>query len=202
MQKHRFIQYLISIVIFSVCFAYSQPDNWYQLYMDNNIPALKEQLDSGQISDPLWAKFVQTLFQVELEDVLPNYVAIFEQTNDIKLKKVVLDRISQLYYARGFYETANRILDDKQFQNEFFSAQKEKIYFGIQLGAFSSYTNALRAKKDLSKTIGNVLIVTKNSRGRKLYVVVAGKFTDRQQAQKYRTQLASKYGKKGIIIQY
>ena len=52
------------------------------------------------------------------------------------------------------------------------------------------------------KKMGNVFIVTKNSKGRKLYVVVVGKFADKQQAQKFRVQLSSKYGKKGIIIQY
>ncbi len=202
MQKHRFIQYLIVALFFLVQVLHAQSEHWYRLYVDQEILQLKQLLDKNEISDAQWRQFVEVLFQEEMEDVLPAYMRIYENTTDPLLKKAVLDRISQYYYARGFYDTANRILDDDQFRNQLFYINKEKIHFGVQLGAFSTYQNALNAKNKFERQLSQVQILTKQKNGKKLYIVISGSYSDKQSADRYRQKLKRDLGIKGIIVQY
>lgn len=203
MQKHRYFQNITLFFFFlgmSVLFA--QNDKLYRLYTDNNIAELENVHSAGTISDPLWAKFIGNMFEENVENALPVYMQIYEQTSDEQLKKVTLDRISQYYYAKGFYETANRILNDKQFRQKIFSIKKESIKFGVQLGAYSTYQNALDARKKFDNINNQIFIISKNSNGRNLYRIVAGKFETQSEADRLKNEIRRKFGYKGIILQY
>ena len=72
----------------------------------------------------------------------------------------------------------------------------------MQLGAFSSFQNAIKSKNQFSKTIDEVFIVTKKSDSKKLYLVIAGKFNKRESAAALRREIRQKFGHEGIVIQY
>jgi len=201
-QKHRFVQYLIISVVLVSSSLLAQPDNWFRLYTENNIVELKKLLDEKKITDTNWASFVEILYEEEVENALPRFVDLYKNARDKKLKKIILDRISQYYYARGFYTTANRIIEDKDFRDQIFSTKVQKKYFGVQLGAFSSYDNALKSKKKYLSKIKHVSIITKQRNNRKLYVVVVGKLGTKEEAIKLKTRIRDEFGQKGIIIQY
>ncbi|MEJ2635986.1 MAG: SPOR domain-containing protein [Calditrichia bacterium] len=203
MQKHRFFQNIIIIFFFlGISVPFAQNDNLYKLYADNDIVELENIYSAGTISDPLWAKFIGNMFEENMENALPVYMQIYEQTSDEQLKKVTLDRISQYYYAKGFYETANRILNDKQFRQKIFSIKKESIKFGVQLGAYSTYQNALDARKKFENINNEIFIISKNSNGRNLYRIVAGKFETQLEAERLKNEMRQKFGYRGIILQY
>ncbi len=202
MQKYRFIQYLI---IFSISFCLNvtaQPQKWYKLYKDNDLLKLEQSWKSGKINNTDWNTFLGYIFTEKFEDILPSIIQLYDRTTDKFLKRAILDRLSQYYYSKGFYDTANRILHDVQFRNQIFSIKKKKIQFGVQLGAFSSYENALKSKQNLSKKLNDIFIISRNRNGRKFYLVVAGKFNSKSEAIQYKNNIYNTIKKKGIIIQY
>lgn len=205
MPKHRFVQFIAYMVLTLVLCSsvlYAQPDQWYRLVVDENINELEKLRSQGKITDPDWKNFVEIIFIEKSDDALPAYIKLYDKTSDSRLKKLILDRISQYYYARGFYETANRILDEESFRERIFSVKKKSIQFGVQLGAFASYQNALRLKHKFSGKISDISIITKNSHGQTLYVVVAGKLDNHQEAEKLKRSIKQDFGHKGIVIQY
>ncbi len=202
MQKYRFIQYLSILILLQSPFAFAQPDLWLRMYSENKISELMQLRGAGKISSPDWGRFVDALSVEETDSALKSYIRIYTTTGDENLKKLSLDRISQYYYAKGFYESANRILEDPQFRKQVFAIQKMKSTYGVQLGAFSSYQNALQNKKKLQKKISDVFILSKNNQGKTLYVVVSGKLNSRKAAQKLRQEILRRTGQKGLIIQF
>ena len=201
-QKHRFVQYLILFLLLSSSVLSAQSELWFRLYTENKIGELKKLLNEHKIANPDWANFVEILFEEEVENALPRYVDLYRNADDKKLKKIILDRISQYYYARGFYNTAHRIIEDEDFRNQIFSSKAQKKHYGVQLGAFSSYENALKNKKKYLSKLKYVSIITKQKNNRKLYIVVAGKFGTKEEAIKLKTRIRNEYGQKGIIIIY
>jgi len=202
MQKHRFIRFLAVLIIAFIFSAYGQEADLYQLYIKGQIATLENLLVSNRIEHPEWKKFISAIFEENFDEALGQFIDIYNQTHDSRLKKVIIDRVSQYYYAKGLYDSAERILEDEGFRNQIFSMEVDKIYFGIQLGAFSSQENAANARSKFQKNISDVTIIKKNSAGKELFVVVAGKFEKKETAENYKAQLNEKYGYKGLIIQY
>ncbi|OGB61804.1 MAG: hypothetical protein A2Y94_05150 [Caldithrix sp. RBG_13_44_9] len=202
MQKHRFIRFLAVLIIAFIFSAYGQEADLYQLYINGQIATLENLLVSNRIEHPEWKKFISAIFEENFDEALGQFIDIYNQTHDSRLKKVIIDRVSQYYYAKGLYDSAERILEDEGFRNQIFSMEVDKIYFGIQLGAFSSQENAANARSKFQKNISDVTIIKKNSAGKELFVVVAGKFEKKETAENYKAQLNEKYGYKGLIIQY
>jgi len=201
MQKYRFVQYL-AFLLFLPTLTFAQPKVWYDAYLDNDVSRLQAELNAERITNPDWKQFVQAIFIEDVEEAFPQFISVYQRTQDQLLKKIILDRISQYYYAKGLYETANRILTDAEFRNQIFSVREEQIYFGVQLGAFSSMDNAEKARKKYSGKIRDISIITKDTSGKKLYAVIAGKFRNREDAEKLESEIKAKFGKKGMITQY
>lgn len=202
MQKHRFIRFLAVLIIAFIFSAYGQEADLYQLYINGQIATLENLLASNRIEHPEWKKFISAIFEENFDEALGQFIDIYNRTHDSRLKKVIVDRVSQYYYAKGLYDSAERILEDEGFRNQIFSMEVDKIYFGIQLGAFSSQENAANARSKFQKNISDVTIIKKNSAGKELFVVVAGKFEKKETAENYKAHLNEKYGYKGLIIQY
>lgn len=202
MQKYRFF-YII--ILFSVLFCstgFSQESHVSVLYIQNKISEIETALNAGKITDEDWNKFAQALFVEDLDAALNLYIELYNKTNNIQIKKLVTDRISQYYYAKGLYDSAERLLKDESFRQRIFTANVDKIYFGVQLGAFSSEKNADNARKRFSQNAENLSIVRKTSGGKELFVVIAGQFTSRDEAEKYRNFLKNKYDYNGLVIQF
>ncbi|UCF63395.1 MAG: SPOR domain-containing protein [bacterium] len=202
MQEYKFLRRIILILILVVLNAQAQNHPVYNLYNSNQISEIEKLLNNGQISEEDWRQFAEILFIEDLDSALKQYISLYGKTTDNQLKKLILDRISQYYYAKGLYESAERILDDEQFRARLFSMNIEKIYFGVQLGAFSSQENASSAMDKYSKNISDMTIIKKSSGGKLLFVVVAGKLDSKQKAEQYKTSISEKFGYKGIVIQY
>ena len=62
--------------------------------------------------------------------------------------------------------------------------------------------NAEKARKKYSGSVANISIITKDSSGKKLHAVIAGKFKNREDAEKLENEIQAKFGKKGMITQY
>lgn len=163
---------------------------------------LASYLEKNKIADPNWEKFLQAIFSEDLDKAFPIFISTYKSTSDENLKKVILDRISQYYYAKGFYETASRVLNDEAFRSQIFSVQESKIYFGVQLGAFSSQVNANKGKQKYSNQLKEIYVVPKEANGKKLYAVIAGKFDTRKEAEQLQKFIQKNLGKKGMVVQY
>lgn len=203
MRKYRYIQYLILLLFFIwVNHLFSASREWYNLYINDEITKLQKLNSNGNISDSDWQEFLNILNVENTDKSISAYVKLYDHSEDDYLRKCILDRISQYYYAKGFYETASRILEDRQFRHRMFSLKKKKIQFGVQLGAFSSYKNALKSKNRFSSHLEEVSIVTKNRNGSKLYVVIAGKLETKKDAVSMKKRILQRFDHKGIVIQY
>ncbi len=110
MQKHRFIQLLISLVLCTFLWALGQEPDYYQLYLTGQTVTLEQLLIDQQIKSSEWKKFVEALFQENFDQAFKSYIELYNQTGDNRLKKAVIDRVSQYYYAKGLYESADRLL--------------------------------------------------------------------------------------------
>lgn len=202
MQKYRFISGVISALLLIICPAMSQQIDIYQLYSTQQFAEIEKELEAGRITDEKWQKFAEILFMENLDEVLTRYITLYNDYNDDRLHKVIIDRISQYYYARGLYDSADRILKDPLFRKKIFAINTDKILFGVQLGAFSSMENANKAKNKYSKNIDDIRIINKQSGGKRLYVIVAGKYGTRKDAETFKQSLLKKYGYSGMVIQY
>lgn len=202
MQKYQYICGIIVIILLMYSAAMSQNQDVAQLYINDKISDIEQLYNDGKISRPDWQKFAAALFTENLDDALNQYIELYHYTRDQQLRRFIIDRVSQYYYAKGLYDSAERLLKDNGFRERIFTINIEKIYFGVQLGAFSSQDNALTAKEKYEKQVNNISIITKNSAGKSLFVVVAGKFENRSQAEQFKNQLKNNYGYKGMVIQY
>lgn len=202
MPKYSLIRNISICFIFLCLSVYSQTADFNSLYSENRISEIEDLLLQNKINHDGWKEFAKALFEENWEIAIQKYIDIYVNTQDNQIQRAVLDRISQYYYAKGLYDSANRIINDENFRKRIFSINTKKIYFGIQLAAFSSYENALKGRDQYSKKIDNTNIMTKESGGKKLYVIVAGKFSSKQEAESYRKQLREELGIQGIIVQF
>ena len=202
MQKYRFIFGVISVFFLFICSGVSQDIDIYQLYSTQQFSEIEKQLSAGRISDEKWQKFAEILFLENLDEALNQYISLYNAYNDERLHRVIIDRISQYYYARGLYDSADRILKDPEFRQKIFAMNTEKISFGVQLGAFSTMENANKAKNKFSKNIDDIRIINKQSGGKRLFVVVAGNYGTRADAENLKKVLLNKYDYSGMVIQF
>lgn len=211
MQKYRLfflfnITVLLVVTLFYPIQLLGQTNSeLVSLYENNQLLKLKEYSDNNKIYDTHWKAFIKALFEQNADSALDIFTGIYNTTNDKLLQRIIIERISDYYYARGYYITSERILKDKKFFRETISVQQESktdaIKYGIQIGAFSSYKNASNLKNKILKKANNVAIINKDTNGDNLYVVVIGKYSNRNEAEKELQALQQK-NIIGYIIQY
>ena len=202
MQKYRFFLGIIIVISITFSFLKAQNPDIYQLYTSGQFHAIEKELTAQNISDEKWRKFAEILFIENLDKALEEYISLYNSYENVQLRNLIIDRISQYYYARGLYESADRILKDEEFRQKVFAVNTRKISFGVQLGAFSTYDNANAAKNKYSADVDDIIIINKDSGGKQLYVVVAGRYDSREKAENRHKLIRNKLGIKGIIIQY
>ena len=202
MQESRFFRRLIPVLLIIACSVQAQGHRIYDLYTSNQYAEIEKMLNEGKIYEQDWKQFCQILFIEDLDTALKKYISLYNSSTDQQLNKLVIDRVSQYYYAKGLYDSAERILHDEEFRRKLFSMSIEKISFGVQLGAFSTHENAVKGKDKYSGKIDDIKIIKKSSGGKILFVVVAGQFDNRQKAEQYLHRLTKEYGYKGIVIQF
>lgn len=202
MQVNRFCLYLI---LFSALgsLAFSQENEQYaRLYQSQDIQKIEEMLETPGNIPQDWRQFFKTLFIENADSSVGQLVSLFNNTENETIKQFIRERISQFYFARGYYQTAEKILTDEIFVNRIFRTQQKPLNYGIQIGAFSTYDNALKIKNKLLKNISDISIISKIVNGQKLYIIVIGKFNSRNEAEKALNQYKSTHQVKGYVIQY
>lgn len=223
MRKQRYIILLFLGLAGVLCRSgISQSDNLAGLYRDNRIQELEALRKNGSIAGEDWKMFTDALFEPDAEAAVPKMVEAYSISADRALKTIIQERLSQFYAARGYYETAKRILSDDEFfqgvvalkasrQPESKTAgpgstiprvSESGQIFGVQVGAYSSYENAGRASQKYRQNYSNVLVLEKERPGSNLYVVVIGGYSTREEAAAVMEGIQKEFKVKGYIIQY
>lgn len=223
MRKQRYV-ILIFLALGLALFrsGVSQTDDLAGLYRDNRILELEALRKNGSIAGEDWKMFTDALFEPDAETAAPKMIEAYSLSSDRALRAIIRERLSQFYAARGYYETAKRILsDDKFFQGVVAlkapqrterktaepGSQSPKVsesgqIFGVQVGAYSSYENAERASQKYRQNYSNVLVLEKERPGSSLYVVVIGGYPSREAAAAVIEGIQKQFKVKGYIIQY
>jgi len=211
MQKHRFLFDLVILTgfiisVFSGVIKGQSAKELADLYENQQFLKLKDYYENHQIYDSDWKLFIGALFEDNADSAVMMFASAYKLSQNKVLNRYVAERISDYYYARGYYKTSARLLRDKNFLDEIISAQREPERsndsgYGIQVGAFSNYENALTLKNKTLKKYRNVTIVNKESNGDSLFLVVIGKYSNREVAEK-ELQLLRSSNMNGFIIQY
>lgn len=74
--------------------------------------------------------------------------------------------------------------------------------FGIQVGAYSAYENALQASRKYASAYTNTRVLKKTKSGLDLYVVVIGGYSTREEASSRIDEISNRFKVKGYIVQY
>ncbi len=181
----------------------SQPSNdWLQLYRTYQIYELKQLKENGAVSDPHWQDFIEALFIEAADSAIARMATLYFQTHDGRLKEAIRQRIGQYYYARGYYETARRLQTEEPFLRKLLAGYQKTARYGVQIGAFLYYENALKFKQKWEGKLRGLKVINKIRNGSRLYVVVVGDFRQRQDAERLKDRLQSEYSLKGYIVQH
>lgn len=211
MQKHRFVLYLSILLMAGILYlplaVFGQTEaELERLYENEQFITLKNYRDGSRISDLQWRRFIDALYTEDADSALSMFAAVYNNTQNKTLKQYVVQRVSGYYYARGYYQTAERLLKDKKYFNKIISepqqSEASEDSYGVQIGAFSNYANANSMKNRWMKKIQNVTIISKKSNGEDLYIVVAGKHSTREAAERELRTLKQNNHINGFVIQY
>jgi hypothetical protein len=152
----EFKNIIISFVFtFYLSCLYCQDVNeLYILYNNRQIQELKKKVDllEKKYPDNVEILFFKTLFIRNGDEAVQNYQNLLGHAGE-KLKVYLVNKISEYYYAKGYYVTASQYQDDKivtsnqNVQENIEEKNKqlkinENSKFKIQLGAFSVKENA------------------------------------------------------------
>ena len=227
MSKYRHIQHIIVLLTMTFLltahlFAES-PGALADLYRSHKIERLHTLNQQKSITQNDWRLFVAALFLEDAELATQQMMHAYSLSADRDLKRFIRERISQYYVARGYYETARRILNETSFFNKMVtisekrSRQREtvvkpkrsysntsqhKARFGVQVGAFSTLANAKHAGKKYQKDYPNTLILEKEKNKFTLYVIVIGDYQTRKSAEREMPKINNRFNIKGYVIQY
>lgn len=228
MPESRFLQYLILLALLIVCLgakAFSQSSSELaRMYNNNRMLELDELRKKDAIKSSDWKVFVDALFETDGERAIQKMFEAYSYSNDSKLKRIIRERVSQFYSARGYYETSRRILDDEKFFDGIVSLKRnsrandnvgavnsedqvEQVdengqTFGVQVGAYSNYENAQQTSQKYQDVYPNTKVLNKVKNGMSLYVIVIGGYPTRQEASARIDEISKRFKVKGYIIQY
>lgn len=194
-----------------------------ELYRNNNIEVLQELHRNGEIRDAGWREFIGALFVEDAELAVQQMLNAYPHAEDRNLQRFIRERVALFYASRGYYETARKILEDRQFIEKVVTmnaARQERSQnntpvtrsgdpvsdaggrYGIQVGAFSTLDNAQRASRIYHRYYANTRILEKEKDSEVLYVVVIGDYQNRAAAEDALPKINNQFNLNGYIIQY
>ena len=146
--KSILITFLITIFLQN-SIAQSLDDNkLFELYKAQNFEELKSELAKFGNNKKPEIEFLKTVFMENGEEALKVYLKIFENSFG-NLKSIVSKKLSDYYYAKGYYLTASKYQKylvestSTKSQNNNTIQTNHKKYI-IQLGAFGLKENAVK----------------------------------------------------------
>lgn len=171
--KHNFVLYLLILFLIPVI-SYGQSfEQLNQLYQKKKMGEL-EQLVRNSTSESPEIIFFKTIFNENGIKSIRIYESLFTKT-DGELKGLAAKKISEYYYALGFYVKASEYA---KYATVAFPAahtaietvSPDKLYF-IQVGAFGYRDNANRMKELLKKKNIESDVKVRQVNGKTLYCV-------------------------------
>lgn len=193
------------------------------MYRENKIDQLEKLHRQGSLPEPGWRIFIEAIFIEDAETATIRMMEAYQQTALPELQQVIRERISHYYAARGYYETARRILDDEHSFREILAIKAPQTSprpasptpppaqqnrgtpgerYGVQIGAFSTYDGAETVSRECRALYANTEILEKEKDGDTLYVVVIGGYPERAAAENILSNVNQQFKVKGYIIQY
>lgn len=194
------------------------------MYNNNRMLELDELRKKDAIKSSDWKVFVDALFETDGERAIQKMLEAYSYSNDSRLKRIIRERVSQYYSARGYYETSRRILDDEKFfdgivslkqnsrsknnvstvnsENQVERVDENGQTFGVQVGAYSNYENAQQASQKYQVVYPNTKVLNKVKNGMNLYVIVIGGYPSRGEASDKIDEISKRFKVRGYIIQY
>lgn len=175
--------------------------------------------------------FLEGVLTENGQEAVSIYQSLVEKYPNNSYADAALYRIYSYYYALGLYETASKVLKnltDKYpdspyikmaLSQEEAKQEEEKVQittqkdeqtkepneinykFTIQAGAFVKIENAQGLKSELESEGIFCEMKEKNVGGTTFHVVYAGKFQNRNEAEKFLQQINSRYNLNGRIIE-
>ncbi len=126
--------------------------------------------------------------------------------------KVKIEKVDKSMYLDGAQPTTSvstvpKAYDSMASKGESASSSSNSVYtipnsFGVQVGSFSNYNNALNQMKALKNSaISNAMInLVQQSNGTTLYKIVLGPFADRASANAYKSSIKNNHKMAGFIV--
>ena len=195
---------LILIPIICIGQSFEQMNN---LYHQKKMPELKQLVTSSN-NDSHEILFFKTIFNENGEESIQIYESLFPTAKG-DLRSLVAAKISEYYYAKGFYvkaaEYASFVKSSPVTQvppaptTNVVEVQTNKVYY-IQVGAFGYLDNANRMKDLLKEKKVNSDVKVRQVNGKTLYCVwIHGEKTYRD-TKTYADELKKMYKLKYQII--
>lgn len=151
----------------------------FNLYNNQKFEELKlkiNKLDKNK-SRSAEIEFLHTIFLQNGEDALKIYLKLFESSYG-DLKSIVSKKLSDYYYAKGYYLTASKyqkyLVEDthtKPTNQKIVTSQTEQKKYIIQLGAFGLIENAAQLQEMLQTQNLYTRIENRNINGKYLHCV-------------------------------
>jgi hypothetical protein len=194
-------------IFFNVGILFSQNfSKLYELYESKNFDQLKIELDqfNNQFKNSTEIKFFDALFLEDGEQALLIYKSLFD-ISEGKIKTYLAQKLSDYYYAKGYYITASKyqkyLVEKSPDSKNQTTAEVEKDKFIIQLGAFGLKHNADQLKNMLETQNLFPRIVEREINGKFLYCVWMDGKNNFSQTLKYAESIKQKYQLQYRIIQ-
>lgn len=206
---------ILPFLLLSSIFAQKYPE-LVQYYKDRQLTQLQTRLNELEKSDPdhKEVRFFKAYFWDNGEEAFTVYQELFNQSYS-PLKNLIADKISDYYYARGFYVKAEeykkiaftlfpvktkdekKTVDNNQKKNV---KNNQKSIYMIQVGAFGVIDNANDLAQSLKARKMSVEVVNRIVGGQTLYCVwVAGR-ADIQATEDLAREIKQKYNLSYRII--
>ncbi len=133
----------------------------------------------------------------ENEQALTAYQKLLSLGQNQPFKPQALLRLGQVQWSLGSWEESKASLQGviQQFPNSAEAAQAKELlqggdfYFSVQVGAFSSQSNAMKLKTELERRGYETQIVEAQMQGKRFFRVRVGQFSSRQDAQQQAQRL-------------
>lgn len=191
---------LFIISIFIPCLISGQSlDHLYQLYHKKQYSDLKKQVETQKGNSPDLL-FFRTLFVESGDQAITTYESLLKKSQG-RLQKLVAQKISEYYYAKGYYVKASEYsqISSSVSSEKIIPMATKKIY-RIQVGAFGYKDNAIRMKDLLEARDIVSKIEMRDLDGKSLYCVWIDGKTTYNETKSFAEELKQKYKLKYQII--
>jgi hypothetical protein len=199
--KHKFV-FILSLVFLPLTLTAQNIQQLHQLYAERKLDVLKAEVakTGKQYAANPHIVFFKTLFNEDGDAAAKVYEQLVVDAQGT-LKNCLITKLSEYYYARGFYIKArnwkSQLVPDQQEVTNTVARNPYKI----QVGAFSFQDNAMRVKSFLGSHQIAADVVKRSLGGKDLYCVWIDGGETREETERIAQGIVSKFDLTYRIIQ-